>query len=416
MQAIGESGMRRILLINQTFHPDIVATAQVLADLARYLRGLGHEVTVIAGRRGYDDPKQVFPKRETWEGIRIERVGAIALGKGARWRRALNFATFLAACAFRMLLKPRQDLVIALTSPPLVAFLAAVFMHLRGGRYAYWVMDLNPDEAVAAGWLHRHGPLARVLFAISAHTLRNARPVIALDRFMADRIMRKGVPPSRIVVQPPWPHDDRVRFDPVGRAAFRERHGLADKWVVMYSGNHSPCHPLDPLLEVARRMRSDAEFAFCFIGGGSGWANVREFRERHCLANVTLLPYEPPESVSASLSAADLHTVVIGPAFVGLVHPCKIYNIIALGTPVLCIGPGENHVADLEQRFGDPRAIHFAAPGDLDAIERAIRTSRELGLRPDPNRNAALMAGIARAAALERLNRALFPGPNAGAR
>lgn len=409
MQTIGGPGRQRILLINQAFHPDVVATAQVLTDLARHLAQSGHDVTVIAGRQGYDDPQRVFPRREMWEGIRIERVGAIALGKGARWRRALNFATFLAACAIQMARLPRQDLVIALTSPPLVAFLAALWTRVRGGRYAYWIMDLNPDEAVAAGWLHADGPVARVLFAISDYTLRNANPVIALDRFMVDRIVAKGVPPSKIVLQPPWPHDDRVSFDARGREEFRRAHGLADKWVIMYSGNHSPCHPLDTLLETALRMRGDAAFVFCFIGGGSAWQRVNEFQEHHCLSNIIVLPYEPAERVSASLSAADLHAVVIGDPFVGLVHPCKIYNIVAIGTPVLCIGPRENHVADLAKRFGDPREAYFISHGDIDAAEQAIRASKDAGLRPDPHRNAALLADISRTAALDRLDRALFP-------
>ncbi len=405
---IERSGRQRILLLNQTFHPDVVATAQVLTDLAQEFARAGHDVTVITGRQGYDDPGLLFPRRERWEGIRIERVGVLALGKGARWRRALNFASFLAACAARMALLPRQDLVVALTSPPLVALLPALWTRVRGGRYAYWVMDLNPDEAVAAGWLRAGAPAERLLSALSTHCLRNADPVIALDRFMARRILDKGVCEERVVVQPPWPHDDRVRFDPEGRARFRAAHGLSDKWVVMYSGNHSPCHPLDTLLEVAKRMHGHAEFAFCFIGGGSGWAKVRDYRERHCLANITALPYEPPERLSASLSAADLHAVVIGDPFVGLVHPCKIYNIIALGTPFLCIGPRENHVADLAARLGDPRAARFAAHGDADAVERAIRESRDLALRPDPMQNAALMADISRSAALARLTAALL--------
>lgn len=398
----------RVLLLNQAFHPDVVATAQVLTDLALELARLGHEVTVIAGRRGYDDAGRLYPKSETWRGIRIERVGALALGKSNRWRRSLNFASFLVSCAARMVCLPRQDLVVALTSPPLVAFLAALWVRVRGGRYAYWIMDLNPDEAVAAGWLRAGGPAERVLSAISNFCLREADPVVALDRFMARRLSDKGVSEDRLVVQPPWPHDDRVRYDPGGRARFRAQHGLSEKWVVMYSGNHSPCHPLDTLLEAARCMGGDAGFEFCFIGGGSGWAKVREFRERHCLKNITLLPYEPAEGLSGSLSAADLHAVVIGDRFVGLVHPCKIYNIIALGTPFLCIGPPENHVADLAARLGDARVARFAAHGDAAAVEGEIRASREAALRPDPARGAVLLAEVSRSAALARLTAALL--------
>ena len=42
-----------------------------------------------------------------------------------------------------------------------------------------------------------------------------------------------------------------------------------------------------------------------------------------------------------------IHVVVMGDPFVGLIHPCKIYNILRLGTPVLYIGPAESHITDL---------------------------------------------------------------------
>ena len=70
----------RVLLLNQTFYPDVAATAQYLTDLAVGLAGRGHQVTVITSRRGYDCPTDRFPTIETWKGITIHRVEATGLG------------------------------------------------------------------------------------------------------------------------------------------------------------------------------------------------------------------------------------------------------------------------------------------------------------------------------------------------
>ncbi|MCP5113637.1 MAG: glycosyltransferase family 4 protein, partial [bacterium] len=43
----------KILILNQAFYPDVVATAQHATDLALDLCGRGHEVTVVAGRQAY---------------------------------------------------------------------------------------------------------------------------------------------------------------------------------------------------------------------------------------------------------------------------------------------------------------------------------------------------------------------------
>ena len=66
----------RILLLNQTFHPDVMATAQYLSELALELAARGHQITVITGRRAYDQPGTEFPPAEEWRGIRIQRVWA----------------------------------------------------------------------------------------------------------------------------------------------------------------------------------------------------------------------------------------------------------------------------------------------------------------------------------------------------
>jgi len=151
---------------------------------------------------------------------------------------------------------------------------------------------------------------------------------------------------KRVWVVPPWSMDRYAYFDPAGRAVFRERHGLKGKYVVMYSGNHSPVHPLDTLLEAAIRLKEDPRFCFVFVGGGSEFGRLREAAQGRGLANVNFLPYQPIESLAGSLSAADLQAVVLGNAMVGTIHPSKLYNILAVGSPVLYVGPERSHISD----------------------------------------------------------------------
>jgi hypothetical protein len=277
------------------------------------------------------------------------------LGKVSKWLRCLDFGTYLIICFVRLMFLPRHDLTVALTSPPLISFFGALFAKLRGGHFCFWVMDLNPDEGVELGWVREKSLLARTLQVLLKYSLEQSNQVIALDRFMRERIVRKGISAERVIVVPPWSHDNDVVYDEVGRKAFRALHGLNKKFVIMYSGNHSACHPLDTLLSAARILREDKKIVFCFVGGGSEFPKVKEFARTHSLSNILCLPYQPRESLSGSLSAADLHVVVMGERFKGLVHPCKIYNILAIGAPFLYIGPDESHVTDLWNK--NPRKI-----------------------------------------------------------
>ena len=334
----------KVLLLNQCFWPDVVATAQQLTGVARSLRDAGHEVTVIAARHGYDDPRRTFSAHERWHGIDIHRVSSVPLGKKSRWRRALNFGSFLVTCAGRLLFTPRHDVVVALTSPPLISWLASMFTRVKGGHLIFWVMDLNPDEAIAAGWLRQDSFAGLLLAHLLKSSLRRAARIVVLDRFMKERVVAKGIAEETIAVVPPA-FDASIHFDREGRQAFRRRYSLQNKFVVMYAGNHSPCNPLDTLLAAAKLLKDRDDILFLFVGGGSELDKVKE--SAATLGNIRWLPYQPQAELSALLSAADLHAVVMGDAFTGIIHPSKIYNLLAIGSPFIFIGPGASHVVDI---------------------------------------------------------------------
>ncbi|HUS11331.1 MAG TPA: glycosyltransferase family 4 protein [Pyrinomonadaceae bacterium] len=375
----------KVLLLNQCFYPDVMATAQQLTDLAVGLVKEGHSVTVISGDRGYDDPSRRFPRRETWNGVNIIRISSLTLGKQTRWRRAANFASFLINCALRLLVSPRFDVVVALTSPPLISFLGSLFVRLKGGKFFFWVMDLNPDEAIAAGWLKANSLTARTLSRLLRYSLLHAERIIVLDRFMQRRIVEKIIPEERITVLPPWAHDGTVKFDRSGREEFRRQHKLEESFVVMYAGNHSPCHPLDTLVEAARSLSSRKEIVFCFVGGGSEQGKVREFADLHHLENIRCLPYQPFDKLAASLSAADLHVVVMGDEFVGIVHPSKLYNILTIGSPFLYIGPQESHVTEISGQMRGRYCSYEATHGDVESVVAYIQ--EELKHSPNTERD-----------------------------
>ena len=372
----------RVLLLNQCFYPDHVSSSQHLTDLAEGLAAAGHSVTAVAASRGYDDPTRRFPVRETWNGIEIHRIWTPGLGKSAKWRRFVDFATFWINATLILLRLPRFDVTVCLTSPPLISSLGTLMAAVKGGAVVPWVMDLNPDEAVAAGWLREGSVAERVMTTLQNWSFKRAARIVALDRFMADRLLAKGVKPEVIHIDAPWAHDDAVGYDDEARQAFREAHGISDKFVVMYSGNHSPCHPLDTLMEAALALRDEARLHFLFVGGGSEHGKVRRFAAAHALSNVTCLPYQPMTELSGSLSAADLHVVAMGAPFVGMVHPCKVYNILTLGLPWLALAPAACHLADLATQLQDGRYARQVVHGDVEGMKQTLRSAADAGALP----------------------------------
>ena len=365
---VGVTRRGTLLVISQVYVPDPAAVGQQVADAAAAMARRGWRVVVLTSARGYDDPSVHYPRRELRDGVEVVRLPLSSFGKGSIAVRLLAQAIFLAQALVRGLLLRGLERVLVSTSPPAAPLVGWAVSVARGVPLTYWVMDLNPDQIVAMGKLAPRSLLARAFDAMNRLALRRARDVVVLDRFMAERVNRKLDVSRKLTVLPPWPHQDHLARIPDEENAFRRRHGLDGKFVVMYSGNHSPANPLTTLVEAAKRLDDDGRFAFVFVGGGQGKREAEAAAAGH--GNVHVLPYQPLETLGQSLSAADVHVASIGDGMVGIVHPCKIYGAMAVGRPLLTFGPARCHLADLVNRH---RLGRHVAHGDVEGAVEAIR-------------------------------------------
>lgn len=363
----------KILLINQTFYPDTTATAQQIFDLARHLVGEGHQVRVLCSRNAYEDPRRTYAAREIYEGIEIHRVRSGGAPKTNIPLRVLSSFVFQLRVLGWLVLSERPEVAIYFTSPPMLGVVGAVARLFRRERLVQWLMDVNPDAAIAVGYLKAASRTARFLRGIFGWSLRASDHVIVLDRYMRGIVEGYGVERARASIVSPWTAEGLL--ESVGRESgqrFRRENDLEGKFVVLFSGNHSIVHPLGTLLAAVRALGDDPSILFVFIGGGYRTHEVTRLVEELGLKNVRQLPHQKRERLPESLAAADLHVVLMGDAVNGLVHPSKIYGVLASGRPYLFIGPRASHLGDLVEKTkggfsvenGDPRGV-------IEAIRRA---------------------------------------------
>ena len=129
-------------------------------------------------------------------------------------------------------------------------------------------------------------------------------------------------------------------------------------------------------MQAAERLQGEASIVFCFVGGGSEFKRVQRWAETGRRTNVLCLPYQPLAQLSASLSAADAHVVVMGDAMLGLVHPCKIYNILTVGAPVIYLGPEPSHVTEILEGLKPRHPWIGVRPGADEALAGQIQKLR----------------------------------------
>ena len=359
-----------LLVISQTFVPDPASVGQHMTDVSVEMARRGYRVRVYASARGYEDASVKYKARENLQGVEIRRLPMGSFGKKRFFLRVLGTAVFHLQALLAGLFSPGIDGVFFSTSPPLIGVVASIIGAVRRVPVAYWAMDLNPDQLIALGKLTPSSFSARILETVNRFILRRSSLIIALDRFMADRLFTRGNYTDKMLVMPPWSHDLQIQQRSAGENPFRIRHGLQGKFVIMYSGNHSPSNPLQTLLDAAVRFKDDDNLRFLFIGGGSGKKDVESYIRDHNLTNVISFPYQPLSELGDSLSAADVHVVSLGENMVGIIHPCKIYGAMAVARPILYFGPRPSHISDLLDRHGFGVQVSH---GDVEGAVKAIR-------------------------------------------
>lgn len=425
--------MKNFLIITQVFSPDPAAVGQYFDEAAQAIADTGAQVTVLTANRGYDNPKEKFAAKEARNGIQIRRLPLSSFGKASIPLRIFAQLSFLIQCILRGLFTPNLTDLLVSTSPPMAAITAVVIGFFRPKlKVHYWVMDINPDQSIILGAFGPRHPLVLALDWLNRRILKRADSVMALDRFMAARMIAKltektgdkgqrteirgqktvnlsadepsviNHPQLRngITIIPPWPMDDYLEPVPHSENPFRKEQGWEGKFMVMYSGNHSLVHPLDTILDAAEALKDDDRFVFAFIGGGKGKQaiedRIRKLEEgdlrpeEHSSPqpsslssqvsalksqpSIVSLPYQPLDQIRYSLSAADLHIVSLGDNMSGIVHPCKIYGALSIGRPVLALGPNQSYLNDIIDGNDIGRSIEH---GDVDATVAALQAAAE---------------------------------------
>jgi colanic acid biosynthesis glycosyl transferase WcaI len=387
----------RILILNQFFYPDHSATSQLMTDLAEGLIDRGFDVTALASRGRYNGGAKL-PHRESHRGVKIERAWATSLGKGNLACRLCDYLSFYIGAAVKLLLLPRHDIVMALTTPPLIGMVAVVICRLKRAALISLVQDVYPDVAIALGALHREGLLSRLLEGLNRRMLTSSTRIIVLGECMRDRIAAKVGPVTshRIDVIHNWADGSVIKPLEASKNSFVAQNGYQDRFLVMFSGNLGQVNDFQTLIESAALLRDRADILLVFIGEGAKKDEIADFARRNNLTNVRMLPYQPRELLPQSLAAGHACVVTLAEGLAGLSVPSKAYAIMAAGRPILFVGDSASAIAKIVE---EARAGAVVSSGDSRRVSQLITNWA------DNRAEVELLGGNARAVFEKRFDR-----------
>ena len=362
----------RITFLNQFFWPDTAATGQLMTDVCRALGTSEARPTAICGGSNYGVEDTTAPPP-----AHILRTSLVPFSRSPLLR-LLSYGSFIAGSVWNSYRIKRPDIVVTLTTPPLLSVLGRMIKLTRGCEHYIWEMDVYPDIAVDLEMFPRDSMLAGIIGFLADWSRRNADGIIVLGDDMKARLIARGIPEDRIFVAENWADGSEITPQPFPDGPF----------VVHYSGNFGLAHDVDTIAGAINRLGNDSRFHFVFAGGGARREYLKSYCQERGIENVTFRPYCSRRELGASLAEGHVGLVTQLAQTSGSIVPSKTYGIMAAGRPVLYIGPPATTPAQNIGRYGcgwriDPGDIgglvHLleCLEADREAVQNAGRRGRE---------------------------------------
>jgi glycosyltransferase involved in cell wall biosynthesis len=328
--------------------------------------------------------------QEIMGAIQVIRVKTYITANEGFLRRSLDYVSFMLMGGLAALFHPRPDVVVT-TSPQFFCAMAGwVVTRIRRLPWIFELRDLWPASIVAVGAM-RKSRLIRWLERIELQMYRDADAIVSVTHAFKADLVRRGIDTAKIEVV--LNGVDLARYRPMPKdEALLDQLDLRGKFVVGYLGTHGMAHALDKVADTVTLLRDHPGIVFLFAGAGAKRAELEETVRARKLGNVRLIPSQPKAMMPRLWSVHDLALIPLrNQDLFTTVIPSKIFEAMAMGTPVLLSVPGgrghEPSAGDGLRFVGPSR--RFAGNGGTPSSGcRGIRTSARafarLGLPPHP--------------------------------
>jgi len=269
--------------------------------------------------------------------------------------------------------QPEDNMFFIVSNPPFLGVVGLFFKCFRKQEYVILVYDVYPDLLVALRKLKK-GVVSKCWDYFNRIVYENASQVMTIDQDMGRLLKKKfdilKTKSKKIVCIPPWADIEVIKPIDKKQNRFALKYNLLNKTTVLYSGNMGHSHDIKIIIETARKLSTEAEIHFLFIGEGSKWSLVEKTIEKYQLKNITLLPFQPEEVLPLSMTTGDIGIVTYENGTQGCMSPSKAYYYMAAGLPIIVISGCET---DLTRLVKEKECGIWLKNGDIEGMTKTVK-------------------------------------------
>jgi glycosyltransferase involved in cell wall biosynthesis len=354
----------KIVLVTQHYAPFPSTTSGYMTDIAKQLAQKSRVVVISSS------PNSASKLPPTPGEPEVIEIRSWWPEKSALVSRSLA-AVLFSIQVFIAVMKhtASEDVLLCVTTPFTLPYTVALAARLRKAASAVIIYDLYPDTLVMAGFLSASSILTKCLRSANAVMFHWLDAIVVIGRDMGSKLLEyPRMTAAKINLIPNWATLP-VRYRELNPDnPYRSRCG--GRFVVAMSGNAGFTHDPESVFEAARILQHNADIKFLFSGEGVGWTKLNEMQAVSPLPNVTLIERVPGSELESFLSAGDIWIVPYRKNNTGVSVPSRIYNLLAVGRPIIICSEPDAEAAMLmwEENIG-----WVTPPEDPEAIAQVIR-------------------------------------------
>ncbi len=414
---------KNLTLYTNYYYPEMASLAMLCTDLCKGLAD-DYNITVICSipcYTGIIEDKYLTKSYyfEEYDGVNVIRVKVPKFDKHNKISRVKNIMAYFLRSILATFKAPKADVIITESQPPILGGLLGVagkWMNaLRGkkSKMIYVIQDYNPEQTMVVGY-SKNKLILNAMMWFDKFSCKRADKVVVVGSdmvpTMTKRFTKKNGTVSKAMPKTvfinnwmddkevyPLPSDDERVLD------FKKKHGLENKFVVMYSGNIGLFYDLPNLFKVVEKFKDRDDVVFPFVGEGTLKNELMEYAKEHDMKNVCFIPYQEKSELAFSLNAADVHWIVNAEGVKGVSCPSKLYGILSTSKPALAVLEEGTEARNIIESTMCGYAV---SPKDYDGVEKLIEkfigTDKEELIRMGERGHEYMMAHLTREISIEK--------------
>ena len=353
------------------YYPDEQGTAFYTTGLAEGLSRAfltGHSLQ-LSDRNG--PWLSCIKRKEVRNGVRIERCRGTTFNKDVLLLRLVNMLSYSVALLAKALIKIKKgDIVIAVTSPPSVPFVAKLACFIHRARLILRLEDIYPETLVATGMIRQNSLMNRILERLNRLLYRNVDRLVVLGEGHEDFGRKEiGSPHNHVHLISNWADVDIVSPAPRENNHLLQEFDLKHKFVIACTGNMGRAQAIETMFEAAAQLRGIDGIHFLFVGSGAKAAWMKEEVAGKSLTNITLLGQRPRNDQANFLNACDISIISLLAGMTGAGVPSRLYNIMASGKPIIALANKDSEISLVVREEGIGWVV---APDSADELAQTI--------------------------------------------